>query len=52
MIIEALMSKTQSLFQQHRVATEYLNDIEVQLETWQAQHESFDVLEGVLDEED
>ena len=33
---------------------DYSNDIELQLETWQAQQESFnlkDVQEGVLDEE-
>ena len=46
--MEALRSKTDSLMNQQRVASDYLSDIEIQLETWHAQQESFTIAEGTL----
>lgn len=54
-IIATIRKKTEAVMSQNQRATDYLNDIEAQLELWQAQSEgqsgSFNVLESV-DEED
>ena len=54
-IIEAITKKTMSLVNQNKMAVDYLNDIEVQLEAWQAEQQdqngSFNVLDNVEEED-
>ena len=54
-IIEAITKKTMSLVNQNKMAVDYLNDIEGQLEAWQAEQQdqngSFNVLDNVEEED-